>query len=233
MDGTTFVSIDTETTGLSFTDDVIIQFGYSVVRDSEIINCDEWFINTDVPNAGEHVNHITREQIDSGTDVLTSLLKIKQLLSLTKVICIYNAPFDLMMLANEFRRYGIEYDFSPYYVIDPLLIERHYKPIHPKPFYRLQPTAARYGVRWAGEAHSAGADSAASASVWLTQRSWLGIRKHALDLHRAETKWYQEWAFGFEIYGLEHNRDDIVIVNWPLEKEMICSPQSKRSSLLW
>lgn len=231
MDAGTFISIDTETTGLSFKEDRVIQFGFTLVTQSRIAFTNSFYIQTNVPNAGFEINRITDEQIASGRNPKAAFTEIAGIIREAKVICIYNAPFDLTMLANEFNRYEIPYDFTNLYVIDPLLIERHFKPYHAKPFYRLAPTAARYGVQWDGEAHDAGSDSAASATVWLTQRSQLCIRKHILDLHRAQIKWYQKWAFEFEIWGLEHHRDDIVIVEWPVEKGMKCSQKGIWQSL--
>ena len=128
----TFVSIDTETTGLDFENDRVIEFGASVFIRGRCVHSSGWYIKTDIENSGYAVNGITDEQIQNGYEPAWSFLHIASLLhKKPAVILAYNAPFDLTMLAHEMRRHDIYYDFSRLRIIDPLVVYRRFHPFQP------------------------------------------------------------------------------------------------------
>lgn len=224
----TFVAIDTETTGLSFSDDRVIEFGASIFIRGRCVHKSGWYIQTDVPNTGFHINGITDEQISQGYEPSWSFLMIASLI-MKKPSCVvaYNAPFDLMMLANEFRRHGIFYDFSRVHIIDPLVVFRRYHPYQPA---RLTNACDRYRIPYS-DAHTAVADSEAAGHVWCAMRKWHGLSRATIqDLEERQKRWHSEWARGFTNWAAAHDAE-VSITPWPYEQEFECSRASEQLSL--
>lgn len=228
----TFVAFDTETTGLSFTDDRVIQFGCTVFVRRKAVFKTSMYIQTDVPNGGFHINQITDEQIAGGEKPEDAFLVIASVLHKTPhVVCAYNAPFDLMMLASEFRRYGIKYDYSILRVLDPLVIHKHFNPYWPAPRNKLVYVCDKYRIPYEGT-HDAGDDCEAAGHLFLAQQTNHCIRDSALNLHRKQLRWHDNWATSFIEWGAKRGRE-ITVTPWPCEEEMICSPASEQLSLGW
>lgn len=225
----TFIAIDTETTGLSFETDRIIQLGICVFINGKAVHRVGFYVaNTDVPNSGFGINGITDEQIASGRDPFWSFCFISSIMhKQPRVILAYNAPFDLMMLANEFMRHGIEYDFSRLNIVDPLVIHRKFKP-----FLRgkLIDVCSMHRIPYEGS-HDAADDAEAAGHVFLSQRIHHGIRGTWRDLHNRQLVWHREWADGFKSRYLARGKE-VNITPWPYDKELECFLTNDQS-LLW
>ena len=231
MDNLTFIAIDTETTGLSFMNDRVIQFGASIFIKGKLADSCSWYIRTEVENHGYAINGIARETIEDGKDHNWSFWVIAKLLQKApQVICAYNAPFDLMMLANEFRRHSIYYDFSQLRVIDPLVIFRHYFPYVPSPMGKLAHVITKYGVHLDGRLHDAGADAALCGRLWIAQRWRHMLRGSPLGIHRKCATWHAEWTLAYEKWLISKGKT-ANIAPWPYNKEIECF-QVRENSLL-
>ena len=115
-EGEVFV-FDTETTGCGDSDD-IIQLALLHAKDGEVVSSSSAYIRSEVPIDGteaQSVNDITDEFLD-----LNGKKPIEVLSAFRLTICeavdragkcllvAHNLPFDLRMVENAFRRYGLE-----------------------------------------------------------------------------------------------------------------------------
>lgn len=223
-----FISIDTETTGLSFENDRVIQFGAAIFRDDKEIYKETFLIYTDVENGGVDVNGISREDIEKyGINakeafcIIVSLLEKKP-----NQVCIYNAPFDLSFLACEFRRHGIQYDFRRLKIYDPLVMFRRLYPYQPA---KLVNVAERFGIP-IENAHDAGADSAAAGHVFLELRRRHGIAMGTY-LNKMQQRWHTDWAEGFKDWCGKTGRPEPIIEPWPIREEWACFLRNEQSRL--
>lgn len=226
----TFIAIDTETTGLSFEDDRVIEIGLAIfikgkcVRRFGIMVC-----NTEVENSAWLINGITGKMIEDGHDpewafALTSSIMHKA----PRLIVGYNLPFDLSMLANEFRRHNIVYDYTRLIFIDPLVIERHHKKFA---LNRLVNVADRYRIPY-DVIHAAGEDAEVAGHIFIQQQMRYGLShmKPAI-LYAKQVGWHRTWAEEFTAY--KQSRGQLVTVTqWPCPTEIECFLEGEQS-LLW
>lgn len=217
----TYLSIDTETTGLDFISDRIIQFGCSVFVNRRCVATRSFYIaETDVPNTGFHVNQITDEQIAGGYDPEYAYTMIALLIhKFPKTLLIYNAPFDLTFIAHSFNRWGIAYDYRQLKIIDPLVIARKKFP----PFYsnKLVDVCDRYRIPYENT-HDAKDDSEAAGHVFQAQRIRHGIRGTVSELQARQSRWYYEWADNFRLYKAAKGQE-VQLNEWPYSKDISCS----------
>lgn len=217
----TFISLDTETTGLSFTSDRIIQFGCAIfLRGKYVARRSFYIAETSVPNNGFHVNGITDSQIADGLEPEYAYTFISAAMhKFPRLILAYNAPFDLTFLAQAFRRYNIPYDFRVLGIIDPLVIARHHYP----PFYnnKLVSVCDRYRVPYENT-HDAADDAEAAGHVFTVQKVWHGIRGTIPALQARQLRWYSEWSSQFIAYNSARGRA-VEVNNWPYSEEIACS----------
>src|SRR5215469_15117418 len=227
-----YICIDVETTGLSFTEDRIIQVGIAIFHRWKCVHRGGFYVaNTSVPNAGFSINGITDEQIASGQDPLYAFTVVSSILhKVPRIVLAYNAPFDLTFLAQEFRRYELVYNFNLLKIIDPLVIHRHYRPFTPAPYSRLIHVAALHGVP-IENAHDAISDAEASGHVFASQRLHYGIRGEWKELHNRQQLWHTKWADEYLSYHRSRGNDRTVIP-WPYDKENECFLKGEQS-LLW
>lgn len=220
----TYISIDTETTGLDPLIDRVIQFGCAIFVNKKCVARRSFFIaEVDTPNNGFHVNKITDSQIASGFDPEWAYTVIAVILhKYPRALCIYNAPFDLGFLAAAFNRYGIAYDYTMMKIIDPLVIARQFYP----PFYnnKLVNVCDRYRIPYENT-HDAADDSEAAGHVFQAQRQHHGLRGNLAALHARQVKWYHEWADNFRLYKASHGQT-VELKDWPYSAEEACSTVS-------
>jgi DNA polymerase III alpha subunit (gram-positive type) len=228
MEALSFISIDTETTGLSFTDDRVIQFGIAVFINGSCVYTDTIFIaNTDVPNGGFAINGISDEQIASGMPPAQAFAMISLLMEKRfgdkwmPRVCVYNAPFDLSFLAQEFRRHNIRYDFSSIQVLDPLIMWRHFKPFTSG---KLVNVCSQLDIPLLN-AHDAGADAEAAGHVYLGLRSRYGLLRN-LYMNNILALWHSQWT-----QRMIEWKPDISIEPWPIREDWKCSLPVEKSSL--
>jgi DNA polymerase-3 subunit epsilon len=139
-------------------------------------------------------------------------------------VVVYNAPFDLSLLAAELRRHDLPslerqlggVAVGP--VIDPLAVDRAVDRYR-KGSRSLENACALYGVELA-EAHEAGSDALAALRVALA----IGVRYPRevgelapAELHARQVRWHADWAVGLQEW-LRRAKDPKAVVDgaWPL-----------------
>jgi len=161
-----YLSLDTETSGLSLKDDFVVQFGYSIVNDGKIVNIGSFYICPTIqgkimnPRASE-INGITDEKLrKEGMDPRTAFSEVVDLIKAastgTSLLAGHNLfKFDCNILESEFKRHGISFQFDRNRLFDVGLIEKALR-INTKPkegeilqkFYKRVSSAYSRGVRW-------------------------------------------------------------------------------------
>jgi DNA polymerase III subunit epsilon len=216
-----FISIDTETTGLDFEKDEIIQFGCSMFIRGQCVHRESFYIKSDIPISPEAraTNGISQEDIDNGLERPAAIRLISLLLekkTFSHRVVIYNAPFDLSMLANEFRRQDIPYDFSVMQILDPLVMWRNFRPFTKGTLIYV---ASALEIPYEN-AHDAGADSEVAGHVYLALRNRYGtIRKPYINSILAA--WHRKWSIQLIDWYRSQDRE-INVEPWPIRKEWMC-----------
>jgi len=223
MDNLTFLSVDTETTGLNYREDRIIQYGFSVFVRGTCTHTEAFDVNQPVPNAAFEINQITDERIANGMDPSNAIRLVLSILQKKPGrFCIYNSPFDLAFIAAEAQRYGIEWDFQHLTILDPLPIWRRF---HPFKRGTLSYVAAYYGIPYNDE-HDAGIDSAASGHIYCQMYGQHG-QLRGLYTNKMLAGWYNRWAGDFVKYCINKGIDyELESFQWPVRRELICSDSS-------
>jgi DNA polymerase III subunit epsilon len=229
MENLTFVSFDVETTGLSPTEDRIIQYGFSVFIRGTCVHTSSIDVCQDVPNKAFEINQISDERIANGISPVAALgLVLNMLPKLPRRWCIYNSNFDLGFVGAEAKRFGLEWDFRPLTIIDPLVVWRRF---HPFKRGTLSYVAAYYGIPYNDE-HDAGIDSAASGHVYCQMYSQHGELRNRYSNKMLEG-WYNRWAGSFVEYATNKGLEiDLSSFQWPCRQEYICSDSSVQSVAL-
>lgn len=90
--------IDVETTGLSAANDEILQL--SIINDNGDVLFNEYFKPKKVSSwkEAERVNHITPSMVKDKTDIMKHFGTLSDLFNNAKVLCFYNANFDIPFL---------------------------------------------------------------------------------------------------------------------------------------
>ena len=202
-----FIVFDTETTGLDFQKDRIIQVGVAVFNQEMYIHGWKWLLNTTYPSDADAVavhgitdTHRYAEGESAHIVIPRVLGLFKRMRAAHGPVVAFNAPFDMSMFSVECSRLGIRFNVNGLHVIDPLVIDRHFErnvPIFTKPFMRLNQMAGRYGVL--APTHDALADCISTGYVAIAQSvHHTAIRRAELpDLVRSQQTWYEEWATKF------------------------------------
>jgi DNA polymerase-3 subunit epsilon len=229
MDNLTFISFDTETTGLSPEEDRIIQYGFSVFVRGACVHTTAIDVKQDVPNKAFEINQISDERIASGMPARDALAIVLSMVpKLPRRWCIYNSNFDLSFLGAEASRFEMDWDFRPLTILDPLQIWRRF---HPFKRGTLSYVSAYYGIPYNDE-HDAGIDSAASGHVYCQMHSQHGELRSRYTNKMLEG-WYNRWAGQFIQYlgnkGIEYDLNEF---QWPVRKEYECSDSSVRNEAL-
>lgn len=219
MDNLTFLSLDLETTGLSFTEDRILQYGFSMFIRGQCVETSTFDIQVEVENGAFHVNGITPERIANGHSPYNIALLANMVLDKKpRRVVVYNAPFDLSFLGAEFQRLGFNYDWRSLTVIDPLVIWRRF---HPFKKGRLADVAAHYNIPNPA-AHDAGADSATAGHIYVQMHGQYGILRGNYTNSMFEG-WYNTWAQSFQKWGASRGLElDPHDFQWPYRKEYEC-----------
>lgn len=219
-----FIVVDTETTGLDFTTDRVIQVGIAVFNGSQYIHGFEWLVNNGYPSHPDALatHGITdEERVEHGRDpevVFSCTLSLINRMRKNKYpVLAFNAAFDFTMLRAEFERINLNFYIDDLYVIDPLVIDRHFQkhvPVFTKPFMRLNHMAGRYGV--VAPKHRALADAQTTGFIAIGQSlHHTSIRPlSVMELMRRQEKWYAEWAHKFQSWG-EKKKIQFVMPPWP------------------
>lgn len=172
-DGLTFASFDLETTGPDPKSDRIVTANvtYASVVDGELKmgSSVDWLLDPgiEIPEGASAVHGVTTEQArEKGTDYAVGLRDIITTVNASTsegdVLVVYNASFDLTLLASEARRVfpGEDLILPHKLVVDPFVIDKAIDKYR-KGKRTLTATATHYGVELLN-AHSADADAEAA-----------------------------------------------------------------------
>jgi DNA polymerase-3 subunit epsilon len=227
------VGFDLETTGTDPAESRIVTAALVEVKEGEPVRRREWLADPGVaiPAEATAVHGITTQRAvragrpagDVAAEVAAALVAYWRA---GIPVVVYNAPFDLSLLAAELRRHDLPslerqlggVAVGP--VVDPLVVDRAVDKYR-KGSRSLENASALYGVRL-DDAHEAGADALAAVRVALA----LGERYPAEvgrltpeELHERQTKWHAEWAAGFEAWLRKGKNPEAVVDGaWPLRR---------------
>lgn len=135
-------------------------------------------------------------------------------------LVVYNAPYDLTLLASEAARHGVAPLVDPAPVVDPLVIDKAVDRYR-KGKRTLEAAAAHYGVALDG-AHDAGVDAIAAGHVAqaIARAHVATLPATAAELHAAQVRWFEQQTDNFENY-MRTQRDHTFTADrgWPVRRE--------------
>lgn len=221
----TFTVLDVETTGLDYANDRIIEYGIAVYEKRKCIWVEGAYVQSEVPNKGQHVNNITPEQIADGVtqnDGMRWIARwLRQAVITKQPVMAFNAAFDLSFMAYSFARCGIPFDFNDLRVLDPLVIHRHYAKT-PWPYAhgarKLGKLQQRFNTPTVPD-HTAMSDAQATGELFIELNYHYPFGSYsALQLHKMQSQWAEEWTDGLELLIHSYDPDQPVRrTRWPVE----------------
>lgn len=218
-----FTALDTETTGLDWNDDRVIQVGLSYFSNGQYLGGHNHLINSGKSSCEEAINthHITDEMQESlGQSPNTVFPLVRNAIAGSNFLVIMNAPFDLNFLKQEFERLNyIELPIKN--IIDPLVIDRFYSrnriPSLARGKRTLKALSERYGIH-DYPLHDAGHDSrrVGELAIEMAQRNGQFGRSPLGELMKKQRTWHNQWCDEFSNFsdakGFVFKR-----TSWPME----------------
>jgi DNA polymerase-3 subunit epsilon len=199
---------DLETTGID-TDTARIVSAHVGVLDADgtPIERSDWLADPgiEIPEQASAVHGITTERAMSegrpASEVVAEIIGALRALHLRGIpVVIYNAPYDLTVLAREAARHEHEPLDDSLVVIDPLVLDRAVDRYR-KGKRTLTAAAEHYGVQLV-DAHDASADAIAAGRVAqaLARRHNDRVSMTADELHAMQVDWCREQTESFVTY---------------------------------
>ncbi|WP_042423333.1 exonuclease domain-containing protein [Streptacidiphilus anmyonensis] len=225
------VGFDLETTGTEPGESRIVTAALVEVKEGEPVRRREWLADPGVaiPAEATAVHGITTQRAvaegrPAGDVVAEVAAALVAYWRADIPVVVYNAPFDLSLLAAELRRHdlpSLERQLGAAAVgpvVDPLVVDRAVDKYR-KGSRSLENASAVYGVRLE-EAHEAGADALAAVRVALALGERYPVEVGGLapeDLHDRQVGWHAQWASGLQEW-LRKKKDPEAVVDgaWPL-----------------
>lgn len=218
-------AFDLETTGVDVRTARIVTACVAVLDASgALVSRRDWLADpgVEIPEGAAAIHGITTERARAegrpAAEVVTEVVdELRAQLAAGRPLVVYNAPYDLSLLAHEAARHGVAplVDLAP--VIDPLVIDKAVDRYR-KGKRTLEVAAVHYGVTLDG-AHDAGADAIAAGQV---ARALAVAHAAALpatldELHAAQARWHDQQADNFENY-MRTQRDHTFTADrgWPV-----------------
>lgn len=199
---------DLETTGIDVTTSRIVSAHVGVIGpDGEVLEQTDWLADpgVEIPELASAVHGITTERAraegrPAAIVVGEILAALSSLFERGIGVTIYNASYDLSLLAHEARRYGLQALLDPSPVIDPLVLDKAVDRFR-KGKRTLEAAALHYGVGLT-DAHTAGADAVAAGRVAqaLAAKYATELGLEAAELHAQQVIWSAEQAASFQDY---------------------------------
>ena len=216
---------DLETTGIDVTTSRIVSAHVGVIGpDGIVIEQTDWLADPgiEIPEQASAVHGITtaRAQAEGRSapivvgEIITALAT---LFARGVPVTIYNASYDLSLLAHEARRYGLAPLTEPAPVIDPLVLDKAVDRFR-KGKRTLEAAALHYGVSLT-DAHTAGADAVAAGRVAqaLAAKYATELALEAAELHAQQVIWSAEQAASFQDYMRRTRNPDFTDSGlWPV-----------------
>lgn len=216
---------DLETTGIDVrTSRIVSAFVGVIGPDGAVLESNSWLADpgVEIPAQASAVHGITTERARAdgrpAPEVTAEIVAaLADLFSRGIAVTIYNAPYDLSLLANEALRHGVDPLFEPAPIIDPLVLDKvvdRYR----KGKRTLEVSSEFYGVTLS-DAHDAGADAVAAGRVAqaLARRYPAELAIDVDQLHTQQIGWAREQAESFQEY-MRRVKDPAFVAesSWPV-----------------
>lgn len=204
----------------------------------------------EIPQEATEIHGISTEQARAeGVPTLTAIVEILKAFVLALdhgwPLVVFNAPYDLTVVAREATRCGVDPLTAGPWVVDPLVIDRHLQMYRPGS-RKLIDACKHYGARLDG-AHDATFDVIAAARLaWVLgrrgdvvrrtrgpeeaaelarlRREWFLVRGDLRLLHDAQRRWATRGQAELQEYfrkgnpgkGVPPQPDRMVPIGWPM-----------------
>ena len=144
LDDATYCVLDIETTGLSKETDKITEFGIMKVKNGEVIDTFECFVNPEkeIPPRVVEVTNITNEMVKDAETIDKVLPKVLEFIGQDGIIVAHNADFDVGFIKHNAEILGLEVP-NPY--IDTLALAKAMFPDFKK--YKLGLIAEKLNIK--------------------------------------------------------------------------------------
>lgn len=219
------VVFDTETTGIDPANDRIVTAFVGILdANGDVERGTDWLADpgVEIPERATEVHGISTEMAqqegEPAPEVTAKIANSLAWVARHKLpLVVFNAPYDLTLLAAECRRHGVEMPMLGEQVVDPLIIDRQVDRFR-KGKRTLSDCASVYGVELL-DAHDAGADAIASGHLAqaMVQRYPDQLDVPLEQLHQQQASWADAQASDFEDY-MRRQRDPNFTADrgWPL-----------------
>ncbi|WP_018682217.1 exonuclease domain-containing protein [Actinokineospora enzanensis] len=224
------VAFDTETTGpdpetARIVTAALVSVGPGAGTSSYLLNPE-----VEIPQGATDVHGITTEHArqhgESPADIVPVLVaELAEHVEAGRPIVIYNAPFDLTVLARECVRYGHKTlhevcaaDGLLPWIVDPFVLDRALDRYR-RGSRKLVDVARHYRVPLSdGDAHTSGGDALAAARVaWRIARTHPKVGAMGRDeLMAYQARAYADWADGFAGYLARQGKAESISREWPV-----------------
>lgn len=217
-------AFDLETTGVDVTVDRIVTASVVTISGATP-RVRSWLADpgVEIPAGATAVHGVTTEHARShgspaqlvASQVATALVEVW---SLGMPVVIFNAPYDLTLLAYELRRYGYATPTAGL-VIDPLVLDKKLDRFR-KGSRKLVDVAKHYGITLTeDDAHTSAGDCLAAARVaWKLARLYPLVGRMApAELMEFQAAAYREQAVSFRQHLQRQGKPaDDVTTEWPI-----------------
>jgi len=220
---------DVESTGIKPLEDRIVQAFIGVLRrGGGFTEEHQWFIDPgiEIPEGASSVHGITNERIKEigRPDTKEAIFEVAQRLDILVrqgiPIVVYNAPYDLTILAAELvRHYPGMRPVVPKYVIDPMVIDKAIDKYR-KGKRTLTTVADHYGVPVSENAHDAREDCIMTGRLAFKLIEIANPENTLDNMMELQARWKYDQAKSLEEYGKKNNKEyGDVRVDWPIWRE--------------
>ncbi len=201
-------AFDLETTGIDVRSAKIVSA--SVVRldaSGAVVAQRDWLVDPGepIPERATEVHGITTARVQAeGAPARLAVPEIvaavREVLEAGIGLVVYNAPYDLSLLAWEALRHGVSEIERLAPIVDPIIVDKQVDRYR-KGKRTLDLTAAHYGVALEG-AHDAAVDAIAAGRVAqaIGRRYAQQLPATAMELHTAQVKWAAAQQADFAAY---------------------------------
>jgi len=203
-------TFDTETTGVDVRGARIVSACLAELGPAgEVVTRTDWLIDPgiEIPEQASRIHGITSERaraegVPAADGVGSIVAALRAALARGIGLVVYNAPYDLSLLAHEAHRHGHE-GIVAQPIVDPIILDKQVDRYR-KGKRTLDLTAAHYGVELT-DAHDAGADAIAAARIAqaIGARYRDALPEDVMELHRAQIGWAAEQQASFAKYMRE------------------------------
>jgi DNA polymerase-3 subunit epsilon len=215
---------DLETTGIDTATARIVTAHVGLIDEQgAVVERKDWIVDPGVPipEGAAAVHGITDARAQRfgrpPSEVVAEILAaIRSLFSRGFPLVVYNAPYDLTLLAAEAERHRLWPLEVTAPVVDPFVLDKQLDRFR-KGKRTLTAAAAVYGVDLA-DAHDAGADAIAAGRVAqaIARRHADDLGLTAQELHEAQVGWCADQAERFQAYMREKRDPDFTTSgSWP------------------